>query len=332
MIKTYFIAEAGLNHNGNIKIAKKMIDVAIEAKADAIKFQKRDVNQMATENILNEPFNKFPSLGNTYRKVRGILELNKKEYKELSSYCKNRIDFIVTPFDIQSLEFLDDIRIDALKIASHSLTDIPLLEEVSKRNKLIYLSTGMSFYKDIDASVDIFKNNDLVILHCISQYPCEYKYTNLTMIQKLKQRYPKYKIGYSDHEDGIVIAPVAISLGAEVIEKHFTLDKDMEGFDHKFSLNPAQLNQCIMNIRNTEFALIEREKALMENEMDCFNNYRRSIVSEVFIKKGTTITRDMLTTKAPNKGLSPSMIPYVVGKKAKNDIMKDSHITSIMIV
>jgi len=341
MKRVYCIAEAGLNHNGDVEIAKKMIDVAIECKADAVKFQKRDVDQMATKDVLDKPFTNFPSFGSTYREVREHLELTKSEYKELRDYCRGKIDFLVTPFDIQSLEFLDDLNIDGIKIAAHSLTDIPLLEEIGKRDAPIYLSTGMSTLEDIKLAVKTLDSdekrtkeedkNKLYILHCVSQYPMDVQFANLPMINKLKEIFPNYEIGWSDHQNGISLASAATALGVSVIEKHFTLDRVMEGFDHAMSLEPLGLKKCIRDVRIVERAMKYYPKKPMPNEMECFNDYRRTIVSKVQIPKGTIITRDMLTTKAPNIGLSPKLIPEVVGKKAKIDIKEEEHITFYMI-
>jgi sialic acid synthase SpsE len=332
MKRVYCIAEAGLNHNGDVEIAKKMIDVAIECKADAVKFQKRDVDQMATKDVLDKPFTNFPSFGSTYREVREHLELTKSEYKELRDYCRGKIEFLVTPFDIQSLEFLDDLNIDGIKIAAHSLTDIPLLEEIGKRDAPIYLSTGMSTLEDIRLAVKTLDSEKkLYILHCVSQYPMDVQFANLPMINKLKEIFPNYEIGWSDHQNGISLASAATALGVSVIEKHFTLDRVMEGFDHAMSLEPLGLKKCIRDVRIVERAMKYYPKKPMPNEMECFNAYRRTIVSKVQIPKGTIITRDMLTTKAPNIGLSPKLILDVLGKKAKIDIKEDEHITFYMI-
>lgn len=336
MKETYIIGEIGLNHNGSIDIAKELIDVALSTGCNAIKLQKRNVSQMATRDILDKAFTDFPGLGHIYRKVRENLELNKKEYIQLSDYCKNKIDFIVTPFDIQSICFLDDIRLDGLKIASHSLTDIPFLEEMGKRNKKIFLSTGMSTVSDIQEAIDAIDSNcnrtygtkyELIILHCNSQYPVQSEYTNLRFISELKKLFPEYRIGFSDHQNGISFAPVAISLGAEVLEKHITLDRTMEGFDHEMSLEPYGLSKYVRNVREMEKALVSYPKMVMKNELECFNDYRRSIVSTRNIKKGEIVTRDMLTTKAPNTGLKPNMIPRIIGKKILHDILEDTHLT-----
>jgi len=340
MERAYYIAEIGLNHNGDVKLAKQLIDMAIECGANAVKFQKRCVEQMATKDVLDMPYDKFPEWGKTYREVREHLELSKSEYVYLRNYCKDKIDFIVTPFDLQSLEFIEDLNVNAIKIASHSLTDIPLLEAIAKKKKTIILSTGMSSWHDIDIAVSILDNtlervgsdHPLVLLHCVSNYPTNSKYANLRMIMKIKMRYTNYVVGLSDHNNSIVIPAVARSFDAMVFERHITLDKSMIGYDHSFSLNKKELKDVIRGIRETEDALDYYDKTGPQPwEMDAFKNYRRSIVSAKDIKKGTTITKNMLTTKAPNIGLSPVSMYSIIGKKMKVNIKKDTHITGDMI-
>jgi len=341
MDKGYFIAELGFNHNASIDIAKELIDMAIYCKADAVKLQKRHVSQMATKDILDKPYTGFPEWGDTYREFREYLEFTKNEYRELREYCRDKIDFIVTPFDIQSLEFLDDLDLDAIKIASHNLTDIPLLEEVSKRNKPIYLSTGMSSWNDIDIAVKTLDpkgtrtkdtENQLVIMHCVSSYPADIRYANLPMITRLKERYPNYHIGFSDHQNGISLPPVARVLGAKYFEKHITLDRGMKGLDQAYSLEMVGLKKCVRNIHAIEEAMVEYDKnGPLPWETMAYNDFRRTIVATQDIKEGTIITRDMLTTKAPNTGLMPKMIPEIIGKKALKDIKEDTHITFDMV-
>lgn len=334
--KVYFIAEAGLCHNGDVKIAKKMIDVAVDACADAVKFQKREVSQMATKDVLDASFTNFPNLGKTYREVRETLELTKDEYRELRDYAKEKnIDFLVTPFDIQSLIFLDDLDLDGIKLAAHSLTDIPLLEEVSKRNVPIYFSAGMCSWEDIDIAVKTLDpnstrtkdgTNPLHIFHVVSQYPMEIEFANLPMITELIQKYPEYTIGWSDHQNGISLIPAAIAMGAQVIEKHFTLDRTMSGFDHAMSLEPEGLKKAIRDMHVTSKALKYHPKEVLNVEEFCYVSFRRTIVAAKNIPKGSKITRDMLTTKAPNRGISPKYLPDLIGKIAKRDILEDTHI------
>jgi len=334
--KPYFIAEAGLNHNGDVKIAKQLIDAAVAAKSDAVKFQKREVNQMATKDVLDAPFTNFPSLGKTYREVRENLELTKEEYIELRDYSKEKsIDFIVTPFDIQSLNFLDDLDLDGIKLAAHSLTDIPLLEEVSKREVPIYFSAGMCTWDDIERAIKALdpkgirtkdSNMALNIFHVVSQYPMEIEFANLPMITELIKRYPQYIIGWSDHQNGISLVSSAVALGAQVIEKHYTLDRTMSGFDHAMSLEPVGLEKAIRDMHTASKAMNYHPKEVLNVENFCHQAFRRTIVASVNISKGTKITREMLTTKAPNRGLSPKMIPDLIGKIAKRNIKEDTHI------
>ncbi len=322
----YFIAEIGLNHNGIVHLAKTLIDIAINAGCGAAKFQKRDVESMFVAQILDQEFARFPELGGTMRAVREGLELSKEEYRSLRNFCRGRIDFMVTPFDIPSVEFLDDLDIDAYKIASHSATDIPMLEAVARRGKPVVASVGMATQREVDRMVEVFKNVDLTLLHCVSQYPTQTDNANLGMIGELK-KYGR-RVGYSDHEDGINIAPVAVALGAEVIEKHITLDKDMQGFDHKMSIEPTQLAQCIRQLNAVKSALRDTgPKTIKPHELIMYDNRRGSLYAGCDIKKGSTLTRDMVRVKAPLRGLTPRFASMIDGAKALYDLKEDDPIT-----
>lgn len=323
---TYIIAEIGLNHNGDYNLAKRMIDVAFECGCNAVKLQKRHVDQMAISEVLNKPFTRFSGFGSTVREVRENMELNKEEYRLLRDYSRDKIDFIVTPFDIQSLNFLDDLDIDSYKIASHSNTDIPLLKETAKRNKPVIVSTGMCSEEEIKEITDIFKNCDLALLHCVSQYPCDNKSVNLKTIKWLERF--GVTVGYSDHQDGISVSLAAVAQGAKIIEKHFTIDKNLIGFDHHMSITPPQLKELVKSIREIEDVLSgDGKKRILPNEMNMFNNRRKSVYAAREIKAGTFITEDMLTVKAPLKGLTPKFIPLIIGKKVIYDIQREQPIT-----
>lgn len=322
----YFIGEIGLNHNGSSDIAKKLIDMAIDAGCSAIKFQKRCIEQTFIKEILDQPLTRFPALGKTVREVRGNLELSKDDYVYLRDYCRGKIDFIVTPFDIQSLEFLDDLDVDTYKIASHSNTDIPLLKEVAQRKKPVIVSVGTCNELEIQRIVAIFKNIDLTLLYCVSSYPLQYSDINLNILSWLKQF--GCRIGYSDHEDGNFIAPAVVALGAEVIEKHITLDKNMLGFDHGFSLDPTQLEECINIINVVRSSLLKpAEKKLLPCELKIFDDRRRSLYAACAITKGTKLTADHMTTKAPLRGLTPRFKEVLIGVEVVCDLQEDDPIT-----
>lgn len=328
---TYIVAEIGLNHNGNMTIAKQLIENAISAGCNAVKFQKRFIPQTFTKDVLDTIMTNFPSMGKTHREVREYLEFNIDEYRVIKKMCEERIDFIVTPFDIQSLEFIDEVGVTAYKVAAHCLTNIPLIEELKKRNKPIILSTGMSTMEEIEYTVDILKDKDLVLLHCTSKYPCKEEECNLNIIHTLKEKFPDIPIGYSGHENGIAISVGASVMGACLIERHITLDRTMEGFDHVFSLEYSSLCHLVGQIRKIEAAMGTSEKKVFPYEMDAYNNYRRGIVAAKKILKGSIITRDLLTTKAPFEGLSPKFIHELIGKKTTMDINEDSPIQFAMV-
>lgn len=323
----YIIAEAGLNHNGEFALAKRLVEIAIETGCNAVKFQKRTVNQIAIASVLDQPFTRFQGFGNTQREVRERVELSKETYRHLRQYCRNKIDFMVTPFDIKAVDFLDDLDIDSYKIASHNNTDIPLLKAVAKRKKPVFVSLGMCNENEIDEIVSIFKKNDLTLMYCVSRYPVQIDEINLNFIPWLKKKY-NCTIGYSDHENGITIAPIAFALGAKVIEKHFTLDKTMVGFDHHMSLDPEELRSMVKTIRLVEKAVSRSpEKRIQPCETAMYDNRRRSLFAARPIKKGERISEKDITVKEPLIGLTPRMIPWVVGKTALYNLETDEPIT-----
>lgn len=323
---TYVIAEAGLNHNGSMDIAKQLIDVAYDANADAVKFQKRTISELAIKNYLDKEDNRFPSFGRTYGEIRSFLEFDISQYKELKKYSEEKnLDFIVTPFDVVSLNFLEDVGINKYKIASHGITNLELLNSIAKLNKKVILSTGMAEIEDIDIAVNIFtkyKQSDLSLLHCVSSYPSPNKECNLNLINFLKDRY-NLPVGYSGHEIGFLPSLIAVGLGAEIIERHYTLDKNMEGFDHKMSLNPNELKEMILQIRNVDEICGTDKKFVTKKEKITKDKYHVSIVSSCKINKGEKITKKHITYKNPGTGIEPKNENLVLGKIAKYNIDHD---------
>ena len=279
--KCYIIAEAGLNHNGSVKIAKELIDAAANAGVDAVKFQKRTVDILATKQTLDSLDDRFPEFGSTYREIREYLELDFEQYVELKQYSKSKgLDFIVTAFDKEAVDFLLKVGVECFKLASHSLTNFDLLEYLSKHKKQTILSTGMAELDEIDRAVEIFKNNDcpLSLMHCVSAYPTPLDECNILMMNKLKQRY-ELPTGYSGHELGFLPSIVAATMGAQLIERHYTLDKSMTGFDHKMSLDPEQLTQMVKDIRLVDDIQGTGEKHVSETEWVTRKKYHVSAVS-----------------------------------------------------
>ena len=253
--KTYIIGEIGLCHNGNIDLAHQLIESAHDANINAVKFQKRTVDLLATKDVLDKHDDRFPFLGSTYREIRENLEFTFDQYLELKKHAKKlKMDFIVTPFDHIALDFINNVGVDAIKLASHSLTNIPFLNIVSKVDNDIIFSTGMSTYDDIDTALNIFhkhkESGKLTMLHCVSSYPTPDDECQLHFINKLKEKY-SMNIGYSGHEIGYFITNGS-SYGANVVERHITLDNEMEGFDHKVALNPTDLKDFVNMVEKFE--------------------------------------------------------------------------------
>lgn len=326
MAKVLIIAEAGVNHNGDINLARQLVDKAKEAGADIIKFQTFKLDSIVS---------KFAEMADYQKDNIGIVESQKEMLKkitlpyeaflELYKYCnKKEIQFLSTPFDIGSIHFLNDM-VPFWKIPSGEVTNYPYLVEIAKTGKSVIMSTGMCELQEIDEAIKVLKTNgtsDITLLHCNTQYPTPYKDVNLRAMETLRNRY-KVKVGYSDHTKGIEVPIAAVALGAEVIEKHFTLDKNLPGPDHKASLEPKELAAMVSSIRNIEEALGLPNKAVSDSERENIAIARKSIVAAKNIKKGEVLTIDNLTTKRPGTGISPMRWNEVLGSKAIRDFVED---------
>ncbi len=318
---TYVIGEAGLNHNGSMEIAKKLIDLAIEAGADAVKFQKRTVSKLAVKSYLDGKDDRFPEFGKTYREIREYLEFNFEQYVELKSYAEEKnIDFICTAFDIDAVDFLEKLDLKIYKLASHSLTNIELLNYVAQKSKVTILSTGMAEIDEIDTAVNIFKkyNAPLILLHCVSAYPTPHNECNLNLINLLSSRY-SLPVGYSGHELDYLPTLTAVAMGARIIERHYTLNNEMIGFDHKMSLNPQNFISMIKQIREIELIKGQTQKSVSVTEWITRKKYHVSLALKHDLKKGQTLTNEMITYRNPGTGIPPKNIGLVLGKKAKGD-------------
>jgi len=321
----YVIAEAGLNHNGSVEIAKKLIDVAAIAGADAVKFQKRTVQKLAIKSVLDAQDDRFPAFGKTYREIREHLELSKEDYRELKAYAEAKeIDFFVTAFDTEAVSFLEDLGVEVYKLASHSLTNVELLECVARLHKPAVLSTGMAELEEVDRAVEIFRRQDtpLILMHCVSAYPTPLAECNLSMIDVLKQRYA-LPVGYSGHELGYLPTLVAVAMGSQVVERHFTLDKAMVGFDHKMSLEPDELIAMVRDIHNISKIRGTAEKRVSETEWITRRKYHVSMASAMDIPAGKTLTEAMVSYRNPGTGIPPKMAHTLLGKRAIRNIPAD---------
>lgn len=324
----YIIAEIGLNHNGDVDIAKKSIAAAAQAGANAVKFQKRTTKDVLIKEYLDRPYSGQNSYGATYGEHRDALELPDEVWPEL---CKMSQDLgmacFASPWDLKSADFLETLDVPAYKIASGDLTNLPLLKHVAAKGKPVILSTGMSTSEEIQEAVEAVTatNAQLILLHCVSTYPFDDHLANLGLIGTLREQFPQAVIGYSGHEkSGHIISLAAAVLGAKVIERHFTLDRTMRGPDHAASLEPHGFGLVVENIRKVEGAMGDGKKEILEDEIAVREKLSKSIVSTCDIKAGTVITADMLTVKSPGSGLLPRFLDDVCGKKAQVDVATDS--------
>lgn len=321
----FIIAEIGVNHNGKVEEAKKLIRAAKEAGAQAVKFQKRNINSLYQEKVLENPALFDQSL-NYLVPILKEMEFGEKEYKELKKYAdEQNILIFGTPFDEESVDFLKKhIDPPLYKVASADLVNIPLLEKLIEQKKPLILSTGMSTLDEIDATVRFLHERGAVfaLLHCQSTYPAGAETLNLRMIQTLGRRYG-VPVGYSGHEMGIDHTISAVALGAKIIERHITFNQEEQGPDHSASLLPEQFKELVKRIRECERALGFGNKQITRGEVMNKLALRKSLVAKVTIPRDTKITRDMLTVKGPGGGLSPQRIYDLVGKTAKRDIAVD---------
>ena len=331
--KCYVIAEAGLNHNGSMELARNLINVAAESGANAVKLQKRNVGTLAVGHVLNAKDDRFPSFGSTYREIREHIEFNFEQYIELKEHAEaRRLDFLCTPFDHESVDFLEKLSVNRYKVASHSNTNLPLLEHIASIGKPVYMSTGASTLEELDDAVEVFKKRGtaLTVLHCVSAYPTPIEEHNLRMIDVIRQRYG-VPVGYSGHELGYVPTLAAVSLGAVVVERHFTMDKKLVGFDHAISLEPQELGAMVGDIRATGDSLGSPEKSVSEREMITRDKYKVSMVSRQRIPQGTVLTKELITFRNPGTGIHPRDASRLFGREASVDIPEDTLIEIDMV-
>jgi len=328
-MKVIVIAEAGVNHNGDIKIAKKLVDAAKLAKADYVKFQSFTHNKLVTRKTPKANYQKSNLNNNeTQSSMLKRLELSEINHIKLIDYCKKkRIKFLSTAFDIDNLKFLLKNKIDFIKIPSGEITNLPLLEHIRKSNKKILLSTGASTLKEVETAMKVLTKNkkNITILQCNTAYPTPIKHLNLKILKTFKKKF-NCNVGLSDHSLSIVAPSVAVALGATIIEKHFTLSRNMKGPDHKSSLEPKELLNMISNIRETEEALGNSKKVITKSESENRKIIRKSLVANVFIKKGQKFKNDNISSKRPGGGISPMNIKKILGKKAKKKFLPDEMI------
>lgn len=327
MSRVFIIAEAGVNHNGSIDIAKKLIDVASEAGVDAVKFQSFKAEKIVSKYTPKAEYQKKTTDSNEKQlEMIKKLELDYEKHKELMNYCKTKgVMFLSSPFDLESIDLLHKLGLEIFKIPSGEITNLPYLRKIGRLKKKVILSTGMATLGEIEAALDVLRengSNDIVVLHCNTEYPTPMEDVNLRAMLTIKEAF-KVEVGYSDHTLGIEVPIAAVALGAKVIEKHFTLDKNMEGPDHKASLEPNELKEMVKAIRNIEKALGNGIKKPSKSELKNKQLVRKSIVAKRFIKKGEVFTEENITVKRPGNGISPMRWDEIIGKVANKDYKED---------
>jgi N,N'-diacetyllegionaminate synthase len=328
-MRTIIIAEAGVNHNGNIELAKKMIDVAVDAGVDYIKFQTFKAEKLVSIYADKADYQKETTKEEESQfEMIKKLELDLNSHKVLMDYCNSKsIKFISSPFDIDSIDLLFDLGVDIFKIGSGEITNYPYLKKIATKGLPLVLSTGMSSLSEVEEALGVLmeyglEREQITLLHANTEYPTPYNDVNLRAMLTLKEAF-KVKTGYSDHTQGIEVPIAAVSLGATVIEKHFTLDKAMKGPDHKASLEPNELKAMIKAIRNIETCLGDGVKHPSASEKKNMPIARKSIIAARKIKKGEKFTEDNITTKRPGIGISPMRWNDVIGRIALKDFTND---------
>ena len=330
--RTIIIAEAGVNHNGSIEMAKQLVDAAAIAGVDYVKFQTFKAEKLVTKNAKQAEYQQRNAADDSQLAMLKKLELSKEEHEELIGYCHDKgVQFLSTAFDMESVDFLHSLNLGLWKIPSGEITNYPFLKRIAAYNEKTILSTGMCDMADVRAGVDaLYKNGlskeNLILLHCNTEYPTPFEDVNLKAMDTLRKEFG-VEVGYSDHSKGIEVPIAAVALGATVIEKHFTLNRNMEGPDHKASLEPDELKMMVDAIRNIEKAIGgDGVKHVSESERKNIAVARKSIIAARDIKKGELLTEENLTAKRPGTGISPMRWEEVIGTTAVKDFKEEEPI------
>ena len=329
------IAEAGVNHNGSLEMALRLVDAAAGAGADVVKFQTFKAEEVVSP-IAPKANYQVQTTGAAESQLEMVkkLELPPEAFGQIARHCRQRgIVFMSTPFDKGSVDLLDDLGVVAFKIGSGELTNLPFLSYVSAKGKPLILSTGMSNLQEVAAAVETVRaagNRDLVILHCVSNYPAAPSSVNLRVMKTLEDEF-RVPVGYSDHTEGITIPLAAVALGACIIEKHFTLDRSLPGPDHRASLEPGELEAMVRGIRTVQSALGDGRKRPAAEELNTAAVGRRSLVAACDLQAGTKLTEAMIAIRRPGTGLPPSALPQLVGRCLRQDITAGNLFTTEML-
>ncbi len=322
----YIIAEIGANHNGDIELAKKMIDKAKECGCDAVKFQSWTKYSLLTKNFYKEKSQLVDEKFGTLEEMVEKLSLSKKEHIVLKEYCDNqKITFCSTPATPEEVDMLDELKVPFFKVASMDLNNLSFLKYIAEKGKTIILSTGMGSLAEIETALNtIYKtgNKEVILLHCIAIYPPDDRIINLRNIEMLNKTF-SIPVGFSDHTIGTSIPLAAITLGAKIIEKHFTLDKNMPGWDHAVSATPEEMNVIVEEGKRIVISLGEYRRVVSEQEKKQRESFRRSVIAKRKIKKGELLKEKDLDFKRPGTGIKPDEIKYILGRKVNKDINED---------
>jgi N-acetylneuraminate synthase len=327
MPHVFVIAEAGVNHNGSIDLALRLIDVAKASGADAVKFQTFRADLLATRSAHKASYQTRTTAHNESQfEMLQRLELDATAHQCLIDHCRQiGIQFLSSPFDAQSADLLATLDVPLFKIPSGEITNLPFLKHLARKGRPLILSTGMSTLGEVEEAVNVLHAagaSQLTLLHCVTEYPAPYAEVNLRAMQTLKVVFG-LPVGYSDHTSGIEIAIAAVALGAEVIEKHFTLDRSLPGPDHAASLEPAELQQMVAAVRHVEVALGNGIKAPAPCELPNISVARKSVVASRLLRAGRQLTPEDLDIKRPGNGLAPKLLPMLIGRTLRADLAKD---------
>ena len=331
----FVIAEAGVNHNGDLTIAHRLVEEAAAAGANAVKFQTFKTERLVTADAPTANYQKRTTAGIASQfELLKSLELTREMHAELIAHCKTRnLIFLSSPFEEESADELIELEVKALKIPSGELTNLPFLQHVASKQVTVIISTGMSSMEEVEQAVEVFRsagNEQFVLLHCVSNYPADPAACNLRAMATLEKRF-EVPVGFSDHTEGVEIAAAAVALGACAIEKHFTLDRNAPGPDHQASLEPDQLREMIRRIRLVESALGNGDKVPVESERNTADVARKSVVAAADIPADTIIERDMVRMKRPGTGLAADMLPQILGRRSRHQIPDGTLISMEML-
>lgn len=329
MARTYIIAEAGVNHNGSFELACKLVDAAKAAGVDCVKFQTFKAKNLVSRNAAKADYQKETTGDGSQEDMLKKLELSYDEFIELKKYCDRvGLSFLSTPFDFESIDFLNSIDMPFWKIPSGEVTNYPYLVALAKTKKPVIMSTGMCSMDEIRVAIKVLKDNgsdDIKLLHCNTEYPTPFEDVNLAAMQSMRDAFG-LEVGYSDHTKGIEVPIAAVAMGATIIEKHFTLDRNMEGPDHKASLEPDELEEMVSSIRHIEAALGSGNKQPSPSETKNIAVARKSIVAKCRITAGDILSEANITVKRPGTGICPMKWPEIIGTKAIRDFDEDEMI------